>query len=33
MIYFEYSLDIHGWKTKSETEPDWFRGPKPENRG
>ena len=27
MIYFGYPLDIHGWKTKPETEPDWFRGP------
>jgi len=33
MIYFGYPLDIHGWKTKPETEPDWFRGPEPENRG
>jgi hypothetical protein len=29
MIYFGYSLDIHGWKTKPETEPDT----KPESRG
>ena len=33
MIYFGYPLDIHGWKTKPETEPDWFRDPEPENRG
>ena len=33
MIYFGYPLDIHGWKTKPETEPDWFRSPEPENRG
>jgi hypothetical protein len=33
MIYFGYLLDIHGWKTKSETKPDRFRGPEPENRG
>jgi hypothetical protein len=31
MIYFGYPLDIRGWKTKPE--PDWFRGPEPENRG
>ena len=30
MIYFGYPLDIHGWKTKPETEPDWFRGPEPQ---
>jgi len=33
MTYFGYPLDIHGWKTKPETEPDGFRGPEPENRG
>ena len=33
MIYFGYPLDIHGWKTKPQTELDWFRGPEPENRG
>jgi len=33
MTYFGYPLDIHGWKTKPETEPDRFRGPEPENRG
>ena len=33
MIYFGYPLDIHGWKTKPETEPDWFWGPELENRG
>jgi len=33
MTYFGYLLDIHGWKTKPETEPDRFRGPEPENRG
>jgi hypothetical protein len=32
MIYFGYPLDIHGWKTKPETEPNRFRGPKPKNR-
>ena len=29
MIYFGYPLDIHGWKTKPETESDWFRDPNP----
>ena len=33
MIYFGYPLDIHGWKTKPETEPDWFRGPEPKTVG
>jgi hypothetical protein len=35
MIYFGYPLDIHGWKTKikTETEPDWFRGPNPKTVG
>jgi hypothetical protein len=33
MIYFGYPLDIHGWKTKTETNPDRFRGLEPENRG
>ena len=33
MIYFRYALDIHGWKTKPETETDRLRGPEPENRG
>jgi len=28
MIYFEYPLDIHGWKPKPETEPE--TKPKPE---
>jgi hypothetical protein len=31
MIYFGYPLDIHGWKTKPETEPD--TKPETENRG
>jgi hypothetical protein len=25
--------DIHEWKTKPETETDWFWGPEPKNRG
>ena len=29
MIYFEYPLDIHGWKPKPETKPK----PELENRG
>ena len=29
MIYFEYPLDIHGWKPKPETKPK----PEPKNRG
>jgi hypothetical protein len=29
----QFILDIYGWKTKPETEPDRFRGPKPKNRG
>ena len=33
MIYFGYPLDIHGWKIKPETEPDWFRGPNPKTVG
>jgi hypothetical protein len=35
MTYFGYPLDIHGWKTIPETEPepDKFRSPEPENRG
>jgi hypothetical protein len=31
MIYFGYPLDIYGWKTKPETEPD--TKPETENRG
>jgi hypothetical protein len=33
MTFFGYPLDIHGWKTRPETEPDKFRSSKPENRG
>jgi hypothetical protein len=33
MTYFGYPLDIHGWKTRPETEPDKFRSSEPENRG
>jgi hypothetical protein len=33
MIYFGYSLDIHGWKTKPETEPDTKPETETENRG
>ena len=35
MIYFEYPLDIHGWKPKPETETEPETKPKPEleNRG
>jgi hypothetical protein len=33
MIYFRYPLDIHGWKTKPETEPDTKPETEPENRG
>jgi hypothetical protein len=33
MTYFGYPLDIHGWKTRPETEPNKFRSSKPENRG
>jgi hypothetical protein len=33
MIYFGYLLDIHGWKTKPETEPDTKPETETENRG
>jgi hypothetical protein len=33
MTYFGYPLDIHGWKTRPETEPDKFQSSEPENRG
>ena len=33
MIYFEYPLDIHGWKPKSETKPETKPKPELENRG
>jgi hypothetical protein len=33
MTYFGYPLDMHGWKTRPETEPDKFRSSEPENRG
>jgi hypothetical protein len=35
MIYFGYPLDIHGWKTKPETEPEPDTKPETEteNRG
>jgi hypothetical protein len=33
MIYFGYPLDIHGWKTKSETEPETKPETETENRG
>ena len=32
MIYFGYPLDIHGWKPKSETQPETKPKPEPENR-
>jgi len=32
MTYFEYPSDIHGWKTKPETESDRFRDPNPKTR-
>jgi len=33
MIYFEYPLDINGWKPKPETEPETKPKPELENRG
>jgi len=33
MTYFGYPLDIRGWETKPETEPDRFQSPEPENHG
>ena len=33
MIYFEYPLDIHGWKPKPEPEPETKPKPELENRG
>ena len=33
MIYFEYPLDIHGWKPNPETEPETKPKPELENRG
>ena len=33
MIYFDYSLDIHGWKPKPKTEPETQPKPESENHG